>query len=212
MIARRKELSKDKLSWQKNKFPIKIPPQIPLPYQHLPESKFEDYNLNGERNIYKALKQLGGTHIKEEEKVKIEREEPRYFSKILDQQQKAIRNLSRLENPKLPPLQKKLTFLNLFQKMGLKNFSKDEKVGISDNYAKELKPKGLADINSIIKKKLQNQEIVVPAHKRIKAIVIAINKFMILLGLVRSFKQNASIVHKKDANTVFSVNLVCIKT
>lgn len=119
-----------------------------------------------------------------------------------------------MNNKPLPPIPKEKNKSNLFVNMSLKPFDRNEEVKIPVVEDKRNIQRNLHhNFQDLLKKKYEKySNIQVSFRKRLKAIVIAIDRMMVLYKLVHNFKVHAHDVRKKDMLMVYSVNLVLIKS
>ena len=88
----RKELDKNKLSWQLEPS-NSIPPEVSLPYKFLPHYKYQDYTLDGKTDICEFFKQF--EKAKQEEEDRPPKEEPRLVTQLLKDKEEEFKNVSK---------------------------------------------------------------------------------------------------------------------
>lgn len=110
-------------SIREKEFKIRNPPQIiALPKHQLPDSKYQEYNLNGETNLAKFFR------VSNEEKIQKENtEEPRHMTKILDKID-AKQLQKQLDSDRFPSLDSPEAKQKLLDDLPIKMFTKDNKL------------------------------------------------------------------------------------
>jgi hypothetical protein len=100
------------------------PALFPLPTKQLPGPQYYSYNLKGETSLVRFFKQFEEQNEIEEEKRQHPKEEPRYFTKILE---KEFGKDEKLKKPSAVPLPE-INNDNLLAHLDLKPFNRQEDV------------------------------------------------------------------------------------